>query len=312
MRALVTGGVGFIGSHLVRGLVTAGADVVVADNLSSTHTLELIADVRDRIEFHHVDVRCPEDLGRLPRGHYDRIFHLAASFANELSIEHPVLDARTNADGTANVLAFAAAEGCDLFVYTGSSSSYGNIDVPMAEGDPTKPHTPYARDKMRGEELAITSGLPSTVFRLFNVYGPGDIPGRYRNAIPNMMRALDDPSSRIRILGREASRDFTYVDDVVSYLLDAERARGEIVNIGTGNETKIVDLATTILTLFGLDADRLTFEEPRTWDLVSRRVANIQRLEALYGPVRQTDLTEGLLTTARWLHDTGRIKHAPS
>jgi UDP-glucose 4-epimerase len=311
VRVLVTGGVGFIGSHLVRGLVENGCSVVVADNLSSTHTLELISDVLDRVEFHHVDVRCPEDLARLPRGRYDRIFHLAASFANELSIEHPVLDARTNADGTANVLAFAAHEGCDLFVYTGSSSSYGNIDVPMAEGDPKKPHTPYARDKLRGEELVLTSGLPSAVFRLFNVYGPGDIPGRYRNVIPNMMRVLDEPSGRLRILGREASRDFTFVDDVVTFMLEPERARGEVVNIGTGQETRILYLAEMILELFGLDGDRMSFEEPRTWDLVSKRVADTSRLEALYGATPRTQLAQGLVTTARWLHDSGWIKQAP-
>lgn len=311
MRVLVTGGVGFIGSHLVRGLVRQGASVVVADNLSSTHTLELIGDLLDRVEFHHVDVRCPEDLARLPRGRYDRIFHLAASFANELSIEHPVLDARTNADGTANVLAFAAHEGCDLFVYTGSSSSYGNIDVPMAEDATNRPHTPYARDKLRGEELVSTSGLPSVVFRLFNVYGPGDIPGRYRNVIPNMMRALDDPDGKLRILGRDASRDFTFVHDVVTYLLDPERARGEIVNIGTGRETRIVELAEMLLDMFGLDRNRMSFEEPRTWDLVSRRVADVTRLRALYGHAPDTALGDGLAVTAAWLRDSGRIRQAP-
>jgi UDP-glucose 4-epimerase len=308
----VSGGVGFIGSHLVRALLTHGYDVVVADNLSSTHTLELIADVLDRVEFHHVDVRCPEDLARLPRGRYERVFHLAASFANELSIEHPVLDARTNADGTANVLEFAAHEGCDLFVYTGSSSSYGNVAVPMAETSALRPHTPYARDKLRGEELVETSGLPYVVLRLFNVYGPGDIPGRYRNAIPNMMHALDDVEGRIRILGEDASRDFTFVDDVVRYMLDSERAKGETVNVGTGRETLIVDLARKILRLFGLDQDRLVFEAPRSWDLVSRRVADTRRMIELYGRRDMTALDEGLVDTARWLHETGRISRAPS
>jgi nucleoside-diphosphate-sugar epimerase len=273
--------------------------------------LELIADVFDRVEFHHVDVRCPEEFARLPRGRYDRIFHLAASFANELSIEHPVLDARTNADGTANVLEFAAHEGCELFVYTGSSSSYGNVPVPMPENGPLRPHTPYARDKLRGEELAMTSGLPSVVFRLFNVYGPGDIPGRYRNAIPNMMRALDDTEGRIRIFGETASRDFTYVGDVVRYFLDAERAKGEAVNIGTGSETLVTDLAHKILDLFGLDTDRLVFEPARSWDLVSRRVADIARLTQLYGPTEMRDLDEGLPLAAEWLHRTGRIKRSP-
>jgi nucleoside-diphosphate-sugar epimerase len=181
----------------------------------------------------------------------------------------------------------------------------------MPENGPLRPHTPYARDKLRGEELAMTSGLPSVVFRLFNVYGPGDIPGRYRNAIPNMMRALDDTEGRIRIFGETASRDFTYVGDVVRYFLDAERAKGEAVNIGTGSETLVTDLAHKILDLFGLDTDRLVFEPARSWDLVSRRVADIARLTQLYGPTEMRDLDEGLPLAAEWLHRTGRIKRSP-
>jgi nucleoside-diphosphate-sugar epimerase len=311
VRVLVTGGVGFIGSHLVRALVGRECEVVVADNLSSTHSLELIADVVDRVEFHHVDVRCPEDLGRLPLGPYDRVFHLAASFANELSVEHPALDARTNLDGTANVLELAARQGCDLFVYTGSSSSYGNVELAMKENGPMQPQTPYARDKLHGEEHVRTSGLPYAIFRLFNVYGPGDIPGRYRNAIPNMMKAVDNDEGRIRILGREATRDFNYIDDVVRYLLEPETAAGETVNVGSGEETLIVDLAHMILDLFGLDRDRLSHEPPRSWDRVSRRVADVQRLHRLYGPRQRLPLAEGLRRTGTWLHRVGRIRRAP-
>src|SRR5262249_33674787 len=249
MRVIVTGGAGFIGSNLVRALVEHHHQVIVVDNLATTWSLRLIEDVADRIEFVHGDVRLPEDLERVGAGPVDRVYHLAASFANELSMEYPTIDMRSNIEGTLNVLALAQRVGCGLFVYTGSSSSYGDAPIPFHEDGPTRPYTPYAISKHVGEAYVRASGLPHVIFRLFNVYGPGDPPGRYRNAVPNMMRALDRPDGRIRIFGREATRDFTYVDDVVRVLLDAPRLSGQIVNVGTGRETPVVELAREILSL---------------------------------------------------------------
>src|SRR4051812_46604681 len=224
MRVIVTGGAGFIGSNLVRALVQRGGHVTVVDNLATTWSLRLIEAVLDRVEFVHADIRLAEDLERVRPGPVDRVYHLAASFANELSMDHPTIDMRSNIEGTSNVLAMARRTGCGLFVYTGSSSSYGDVTVPFEEDGPTRPYTPYAISKQMGETYVRSSGLPYAIFRLFNVYGPGDPPGRYRNAIPNMIRALDGIDGSIRIFGRDATRDFTYVDDVVRVLLDATRA----------------------------------------------------------------------------------------
>lgn len=307
MRVIVTGGAGFIGSNLVRALVAQGHDVVVVDNLASTWSLRLIDDVAPRIEFVHGDVRLAEDLERVPSGPYDRVYHLAASFANELSVEYPVIDTHSNVEGTRNVLAMARRIGCGLFVYTGSSSSYGNVPVPFAEDGPTRPFTPYALSKLEGEKHVVASGLGYAIFRLFNVYGPGDPPGRYRNAIPNMMRALDSDDGNIRIFGREATRDFTYVTDVVEVLLDAPRASGEVVNVGTGKETAIVDLARRILRLYDLPESRLCFEEPRSWDRVVRRCASVERLRGRFGWVPATPLDEGLRRAAEWMQAAGFV-----
>src|ERR1035437_7735088 len=117
MRVIVTGGAGFIGSNLVRALVERGDYVVVVDNLATTWSLQLIKDVADRIEFVHGDVRLAEDLERVGPGPFDRVYHLAASFANELSMEYPTIDMRSNIEGTLNVLAMARRVGCGLFVY---------------------------------------------------------------------------------------------------------------------------------------------------------------------------------------------------
>ena len=307
MRVIVTGGAGFIGSNLVRVLVERGHQVVVVDNLAATWALRLIEDVADRIDFVHGDVRLAEDLERVGPGPFDRVYHLAASFANELSMEYPTIDMRSNIEGTLNVLAMARRVGCGLFVYTGSSSSYGDGPVPFEEDGPTRPYTPYAMSKHVGETYVRSSGLPYAIFRLFNVYGPGDPPGRYRNAVPNMMRGLDRDDGRIRIFGRAATRDFTYVDDVVRVLLDAHRATGHVVNIGTGQETPIVELAKRILLMFDMPDSRMSFEEPRAWDRVVRRCASVERLRELFGGVPSTPLVDGLRQSAHWLYTAGYV-----
>jgi nucleoside-diphosphate-sugar epimerase len=312
MRVIVTGGAGFIGGNLVRALVERGDEVIVVDNLVTTWSLRLIEDVADRVEFVHCDVRLAEDLERIGPGPIDRVYHLAASFANELSMEYPNIDMHSNIEGTMNVLAMAQRAGCGLFVYTGSSSSYGDVPVPFEEDGPTRPYTPYAMSKQVGETCVRSSGLPYAIFRLFNVYGPGDPPGRFRNAVPNMMRGLDGIDGGITIFGSGATRDFTFVDDVVRVLLDAPRAAGHVVNVGTGQETPIVELAKQILQLFNLPENRLHFAEQRVWDRVVRRCASVERLRDLFGWVPSTPLGDGLRLVARWMHANGYIDRKPS
>ncbi|MFO0625311.1 MAG: NAD-dependent epimerase/dehydratase family protein [Polyangiales bacterium] len=307
MRALITGGAGFIGSNLSRRLLDAGHEVVVMDNLVSTGSLRLLGDAARRVVFCHGDVRSAEDFARLPAGPYDRVFHLAASFANELSVEHPLLDLRTNVDGTLHALAFARRVGCGLFVYAGSSSVYGDIDPPFCEDAAVRPHTPYAASKLCGEVCTRTAGIPHAVYRLFNVYGPGDLPGRYRNAIPNLFREAAGADPCLRVYGAGASRDFTFVDDVVTTLCDALRAEGQVVNLGTGVETPIVDLAHAIARASDLPAQRVRVEPPRAWDRVARRCADITRLRALHGPAAVTPLAEGLARVQRWLAREGEL-----
>ncbi|MFT3714012.1 MAG: NAD-dependent epimerase/dehydratase family protein [Archangium sp.] len=301
MRVLVTGGAGFIGGNLTRALAARGDEVLVFDNLVASRSTSAIDGVPGAT-FVHGDVRCPEDFAQLGTAPFDRVYHLAGSFANELSVEFPAIDLRSNVDGTRNTLAFARQVGCGLFIYTGSSSSYGAVSLPMSEGATCAPQTPYAQTKLEGERSVRASGLPSALFRLFNVYGPGDPPGRYRNAIPNMMRMLEDEGSVLRVFGREATRDFTYVDDVVRVLLDAHLAVGELVNVGSGNETQILELARLVLSIFGLPAERVRLELPRSWDRIPRRCASTERLERLLGFKPTTALRQGLERTAEWLY----------
>jgi nucleoside-diphosphate-sugar epimerase len=306
MRVLVTGGAGFIGGNLVRALASRGDEVLVFDNLATCSPGKVALDsLRGLdVEFHHGDVRCEEDLQRLGRRGFDRVYHLASSFANELSVHHPLFDTRCNVDGTRHVAAFARSVGCGLFVYTGSSSSYGDAPVPTDESAAIRPQTPYARSKYEGELLV--RDLPHAILRLFNCYGPGDPPGRWRNAIPNMMRDLD--AGELRIFGRDATRDFTFVGDVVRVLVDADHAQGEIVNVGTGVETRVVELAHTLVAMFGLAEERIIIGAPRSWDGVVRRCSSTEKLERLFGYRPATPLSEGLRETARWLHEAGHIR----
>lgn len=303
----MTGGAGFIGSVLTRRLVARGDAVTVADNLTATHSLRLLAGIERDITFVHLDVRCSEDFARLPRGPWDVIFHLAASFANALSVEHPLLDARTNVDGTRNVIAHAARAGCGLMVYTGSSSSYGDAPLPHHEDGLMHPATPYARSKLEAESLVRAAGVPHAIFRLFNVYGPGDPPNPYRNAIPNMMKALDAPEGHILLTGEGATRDFTYIDDAIRVLAQPEPATGRTVNVATGVDQPISEVARAILALFDLPENRVITVARRAWDQVIERRADVSRLRELYGDVPNQPLADGLRETARWLSAEGYI-----
>lgn len=305
MRVLVTGGAGFIGSNLVKALVARGDEVVVADNLSLDGSTRRLDSVLDRVRLLHCDIRCAGDLSLLPAGPYDRVFHLAASFANARSVDHPELDLGTNAQGTLAVLSFARRAGCGLFVYAGSSS-YGDAPLPLREGGLIAPSTPYALTKLLGERYVIDGGVRHAVLRLFNVYGPGDPPGPYRNAIPNMVAALAREGGKIAVLGAEATRDFTFVDDVVAVMLEAERLEGRVVNVGTGVETSILALARAIAALSGAGDERIEVSAPRGWDKVTRRVADTTLLRSLLPWACQTALSEGLSRTHAWLEAEAR------
>ena len=307
---LVTGGAGAIGSNLARALGEAGATVIVLDDLSSgvrwnvpslPGVLFVEGDVIDEVKLKRVFFERPRI-----------VFHLAAFFANQNSVDHPERDLLVNGMGTLRLLEYSVFTEVERFIFASSGCSiYGSsAPMPLTE-DFVSLHlsTPYQITKMLGELYCNFFhnhyGLKVVKPRFFNVYGPGEVPGQYRNVIPNFvywaMKGLPLP-----ITGTgEETRDFTYVGDIVDGLLRAgamERAVGQEFNLASGVETRIVDLAHRINDATGNEAG-LRFAQRRRWDTKSRLLASIDRARELIGYDPRVSFAQGLENTIQWFRD---------
>ncbi|MGZ5049783.1 MAG: SDR family oxidoreductase [Methylobacter sp.] len=242
MKVLVTGGAGFIGSHLSRELWRQGHEVSVIDNLTGGRR-ETIADLlgQDNFNFHLADIRDLEVIRPLFDG-IDWVFHLAGVADIVPSIEQPRLYYETNVNGTFNVLEAARAAGIKRLVYAASSSCYGLAEqFPTPETAPVRPQYPYALTKYMGEELVMhwaqLYDLPAVSLRLFNVYGPhARTTGAY-GAVFGVFLAQKINNKPYTVVGDGTqTRDFTYVTDVANAFIAAAESdiRGEIMNVGSG------------------------------------------------------------------------------
>lgn len=315
---LVTGGAGALGSRLVRRLAGQGARIVVLDDLSSGYR-ENVPVEADFVQGSVTDA----DLVRrvfADRGGFDWVFHLAALFANQNSVDHPVQDLLVNTLGTLHLCEAARETPTKLkrILYTSSSCVYGNCTGAVAETAPHHAETPYAISKDTGERyleyFSRHYGLPVTIVRLFNSFGPGERPGRYRNVIPNFVRlALRNEPLTITGTGQE-TRDFTFVEDVIDGVIAAAlsgAALGHTYNLGTGRETTIEVIAREIIRLSGSRSE-VVYVPPRSWDHVSRRCANIGRAKADFGFSPATPLPEGLSRTIDWLRTVSLTEAGPA
>ena len=267
-RVLITGGAGCIGSNLTRALLQGTPEcVIVLDDLSASYEWSLPKD--PRVRFVYGSVLDEEKMKRIFsfKPHY--VFHLATHFANQNSVEHAETDLLVNALGTLKTLEYASLVDVERFVFASSGCSvYGSqAPLPLKE-DYVSLHldTPYQINKLVGELYCNWYhdyyGLPVALARYFNVYGPGEVPGKYRNVIPNFIwRAMHGQPLVITGTGEE-TRDFTYVEDIVDGTLRmgvVAEAVGEAVNLASETETRIIDLANWINELTGNDA-RVVFK----------------------------------------------------
>jgi len=239
------------------------------------------------------------------------VFHLAALFANQKSVEHPEKDLLVNAMGTLRVLELAQVAGVDRVVYASSSSLLRQVNGrPIdEEGVSFDLHTPYQVTKLVGELYCnyFKNHYNSKIARVrfFNSYGPGELPGRYRNVIPNFIyTALQGQPLTITGTGME-TRDWTYVGDIVDGLLRVgvmDAAIGEVFNLATGRETPVKDVASWINEITGNTAG-VIHTERRDWDSHSRRWASIDKARTMLGYDPQTDVYKGLEKTVAWFRE---------
>jgi len=308
---LVTGGAGAIGSNLSRALSECGAKrVIILDNLSSSYKWN-IPDLSN-VLFVEGSVVNDMDLKRVFTMKPDYVFHLAAFFANQNSVDYPEKDMINSGLGTIKVLEYAVLANIERFVYAGSGCAiYGaQAPLPLME-DFVSLHlsTPYQISKMTGELYCNFYyhhyGLPVVKTRFFNSYGPGEVPGQYRNVIPNFIYwALKGYKLPITGSGK-LTRDFTFVGDIVDALLRAgyyEQAVPEEMNIASATEIEIVQLAEMINDLTENKAG-IQFTERRKWDTKSRLLASIDRANELLGYKPKTNFEEGLRLTIKWFKD---------
>jgi UDP-glucose 4-epimerase len=309
---VVTGGAGFIGSALVRGLLKTGAQrVTVVDNLLTGYASNL-DEVRDRIEFHNADVRDYDALLKVFQGK-NVVFHLAAIPSVPRSIKDPVASHECNIDGTFNVLRAALEAGVRRVIYGASSSAYGDTEVlPKSEAMAPRPKSPYALQKLVGEYYASVFqscfGLETVSLRFFNVYGPRQDPGSpYSGVLSIFMRCILENRSPVIYGDGNQSRDFTYVEDVVSLLIKAasagDHAVGKVYNAGNGSRYSLNEVWKTLTALTGVNIAP-HYGPPREGDVRDSQ-ADTTLAVAELGHQPQFTLEEGLRRTFAWYRDGG-------
>lgn len=309
---LITGGAGAIGSNLTRALAQAGAaKVVILDDLSASY--EWSIPNLPNVLFVKGSITNDIDLKRVFHEKPDYIFHLAAFFANQNSVDFPEKDLLVSQLGTVKMLEYAVLQGnLKRFVYAGSGCAIYGAQAPLPlKEDFISMHltTPYQISKMAGELYCNFYwhhyGLPVVKTRFFNSYGPGEVPGQYRNVIPNFIYwAMKGQPLPITGDGK-MTRDFTYVMDIVDALLRAgvvEEAIGAEMNIASATETEIVQMAELINELTGNQAG-LLYTDRRKWDTKSRLLASVDRARDLLGYDPKTTFEHGLKTTIQWFRD---------
>lgn len=305
---LVTGGAGAIGRVLVRQLAPLNS-VVVLDNLASGHE-ENIAGLPS-VKLYKASILDDEVLRDLFTTYsFDYVFHLAANFANQNSVQYPQRDLAVNGLGTLKLLGCCNDHLQGRFIYVSSSCVYGTRSLTANEDSiEFEADTPYAMTKLLGEQYTTFFNryhhLDTVIVRIFNAFGPGEYPGRFRNIIINLFWACLNNYPLIITGTGEETRDFTFNSDTVQGLiLAAENPDdiGQIYNIGSGRETKIIDIARKIKNLTGSNSD-LVFRERRKWDSILRRKANIDKAVAELGYLPRISLKEGLERTWDWIQE---------
>ena len=309
-RYLVTGGAGFIGSHIVDSLVSLDQSVRVVDNLSTGHRENLAQHWPNAIDFIEADLAEP-DLAVEAVGGIDQVLHLAAIPSVPRSVREPVATNRANVDATLRLLEAARAANVKRFVFASSSSVYGDSPtLPKHERMPANPQSPYALQKSIGEQYVqlfhSLYGLDTVVLRFFNVYGPRQDPGSpYSGVISRFTAALSDGRPPMIDGDGGQTRDFTYVSDVAAGVMAAATAtevNGRVINLAAGGRVSVWSLFILLRDLIGVSVEP-QFGAPREGDVRDSQADNTLA-RALLGFDSKVSIEKGLRRTVEWYRTT--------
>jgi nucleoside-diphosphate-sugar epimerase len=308
---LVTGGAGAIGGNLCRKLSEMNAQkVIILDDLSSSYEWNIPK--ADNIFFVKGSILNDEMLKRVFKEKPDYVFHLAAHFANQNSVDNPEKDLMINGIGILKVLQYAQLVNVKRFVYSSSGCGVYGLDskMPFEEHDISiSLHTPYQVTKLLGELYTNyfhnLYNMPIANARFFNSYGPGEVPGKYRNVIPNFFYwAMKGVPLPITGEGTE-TRDWTYVGDIVNGLIAMgieEEAIGEAFNLGSGIDHQVIEMATIVNQLTNNKA-AVTFKERRDWDVKTKLLSCVDKANRVLGYKPQMKFEDGLKNVHSWFEE---------
>lgn len=297
MRAVVTGGAGFIGSHVVEALLARGDEVHVLDDLSKGR--------RERVapgaELHVADIRKPDAVFAAVRP--EAVFHLAAQADVRVSVEDPRLDADVNVLGTVRILEAARPHGAKVVFASTGGAIYGECDGPATESATRRPLAPYGTSKLCGEEYLATwnrlYGTGHVSLRLANVYGPRQEPHGEAGVVAIFMGLLHEGGTPKIFGSGSQSRDYVFVADVVDAMLAALDCDGDVYNVGTGIESSVLDLYGAIRRASGIVREP-AFAEARLGEL-QRSVLDSSLAERELGWRPAHSLDDGLAQTWAWI-----------
>jgi UDP-glucose 4-epimerase len=299
-KILVTGGAGFIGSHVVKMLLERGHEVTVLDNLT-TGKMERLLDVIDKITFVKGDILEENLIKKIIKG-FDAVVHLAALISVDESFEKPYLYYLVNSIGTRKLLHHSIEANLDKFILTSSCAVYGDpIELPIKESHPTNPLSPYAKSKLSAEKqcelYAGANNIKIITFRLFNVYGPGQGLNQYAGVISQFAKRIRNGNPPIIYGSGDQTRDFIFVEDVARYITIAleTNAKG-VFNIGSGSSISIKQLAKIILEIMGRN-DLPPIFAPRRCGDITRSMADISLAKKTFSFEPKIGLEEGLRRT---------------
>ena len=301
---LVTGGAGFIGSHLAEELLRRGQRVRVVDSLITGKRRNL--EPLNNVEFVEGDLADPSIAAAAVQG-MDYVLHQAAIPSVPRSVKDPVTSNRANIDASLNVLVAARDAGVKRVVYAGSSSAYGDTPtLPKREDMPTNPLSPYALQKLVAEQycrmFTRLYGLETVTIRYFNVFGPRQDPGSpYSGVISLFSTALLERRQPVIYGDGEQTRDFTYVANVVDGVLRACKAAdaaGEVINVATGGRISLNHLLQTMNRIVGTSIEAI-YKEPRDGDVRDSQ-ADISKAKRLLDYTPLVGLEDGLRQTLDW------------